>query len=293
MADMLSQPAVNPPPPFLYRDIISRAIREDLNHGDITTSCTIPAGQRAEAVIVAKEPCVVAGVFVAKECFLLLDSRVEFVAEAQEGSRVETGGIILECRGDCASLLASERVALNFLQRMCGTATLASRFAQAVSGTGCRVVDTRKTTPGLRILEKYAVRIGGCYNHRFDLSDGILIKDNHIAACSGSVKEAVSRARASAPHGLRIEIEVSSMSELEEALDAGAEAVLLDNMNCAELEEAVRYARDRKPGIILEASGGVTLENVRDIAKTGVDIVSTGALTHSARAVDLSMRITS
>ena len=289
---MLSQPAVNPPPPFLYRDIISRAIREDLNHGDITTSCTIPAGQRAEAVIVAKEPCVVAGVFVAKECFLLLDSRVEFVAEAQEGSRVETGGIILECRGDCASLLASERVALNFLQRMCGTATLASRFAQAVSGTGCRVVDTRKT-PGLRIREKYAVRIGGCYNHRFDLSDGILIKDNHIAACSGSVKEAVSRARASAPHGLRIEIEVSSMSELEEALDAGAEAVLLDNMNCAELEEAVRYARDRKPGIILEASGGVTLENVRDIAKTGVDIVSTGALTHSARAVDLSMRITS
>ncbi len=290
---MVSRLIATPPPPFLYRDIVSRAIREDLNHGDITTSCTIPAGQRAEAVIVAKEPCVVAGVFVAKECFLLLDSTVEFVAEAQEGSRIEDGGIILECRGDCASLLASERVALNFLQRMCGTATLASRFAQAVSGTGCRVVDTRKTTPGLRILEKYAVRIGGCYNHRFDLSDGILIKDNHIAACGGSVKEAVSRARANAPHGLRIEVEVSSMSELEEALDAGAEAVLLDNMNCAELEEAVRYARDRKPGIILEASGGVTLENVRDIAETGVDIVSTGALTHSARAVDLSMRITS
>ena len=290
---MVSRLIAPPPPPFLYRDIVSRAIREDLNHGDITTSCTIPARQRAEAVIVAKEPCVVAGVFVAKECFLLLDSRVEFVAEAQEGSRVETGGIILECRGDCASLLASERVALNFLQRMCGTATLASRFAQAVSGTGCRVVDTRKTTPGLRILEKYAVRIGGCYNHRFDLSDGILIKDNHIAACGGSVKEAVSRARVNAPHGLRIEVEVSSLPELKEALDAGAEAVLLDNMDCAELEEAVRYARGRQPGIILEASGGVTLENVRDIAKTGVDIVSTGALTHSARAVDLSMRITS
>ncbi len=293
MAGMLSQPAITPPPPFLYRDIISRAIREDLNHGDITTSCIIPAGQRATAVIVAKEPCVVAGVFVAKECFLSLDSKAEFLTEAREGSRVEAGGLLLECRGDCACLLAGERVALNFLQRMCGTATLASRFAQAVSGTGCRVVDTRKTTPGLRILEKYAVRTGGCFNHRFDLSDGILIKDNHIAACGGSVKEAVSRARVNAPHGLRIEVEVSSLPELEDALDAGAEAVLLDNMDCTELEEAVRYARDRKPGIILEASGGVTLENVRDIAKTGVDIVSTGSLTHSARAVDLSMRINS
>ncbi len=285
-----SSTVIEAPHPFLYREIVERALHEDLNHGDITTLCTIAPGQRSDAVIVAKESCVVAGVFVAMEAFRLIDADVRFSSVAEEGSRIDSGDSLLEVHGYSSALLAAERVALNFLQRLCGTATMSSRFVEAVNGTGVRVVDTRKTTPGFRLLEKYAVRVGGCLNHRFDLSDGILIKDNHIAAC-GSVGAAVRRALENAPHTLRVEVEVTSLEQLREAVEAGADVLLLDNMNISELTEAVEYARSLKPGLILEASGGVTLENVRKIAETGVDVISSGVLTHSAPAVDLSMRI--
>ncbi len=281
---------LHPPEPVLYAPIIEAAVREDLNHGDITTAVTIPPGQQAGAVIVAKEPCVAAGLFVAMHTFRLMDPQIRFANTAPEGSSLEPGDILLELSGDCAAILIAERTALNFLQRMCGTATMTARFVQEVSGTACRIVDTRKTTPGLRILEKYAVRAGGGFNHRFDLSDGILIKDNHIAAC-GSVSEAVKRARKLAPHTLKIEVEVTSASELNEAIEAGADAALLDNMDCGQLAEAVKFARGRRADMLLEASGSVTLQNVRDIAETGVDIISSGALTHSAPAVDLSLRM--
>ena len=278
------------PERVLYSSIIEAAVREDLNHGDITTAVTIPPGQEARAMIMAKEPCVAAGLFVAMDIFRLMDSQIIFARVASEGSRCEPGDVLLECQGDCAAILIAERPALNFLQRMCGTATLTAKFVKAVSGLDCRIVDTRKTTPGLRILEKYAVRAGGGFNHRFDLSDGILIKDNHIAAC-GSVSAAVTRARQNAPHTLKVEVEVTDISELQKAIDAGADAALLDNMDCGRLAEAVKFARSRRPSMLLEASGGVTLQNVRQIAETGVDIISSGALTHSAPASDLSLRI--
>lgn len=280
------------PASILYMGIIEAALREDINHGDITTAATIPpSGQGAGAVIIAKESCVAAGGFVAVEVFRRMDSDMEFMHVVPEGSRLETGETLLECRGDCAALLMAERVALNFLQRMCGIATLTARFVEALQDTACRIVDTRKTTPGLRILEKYAVRAGGGFNHRFDLSDGILIKDNHIAAC-GSVAAAVRDARVAAPHTLKIEVEVTDIPELREAIDAGADAVLLDNMDYDVLNEAVIFARKRRKNIILEASGGINLENVRRVAETGVDIISCGALTHSAPAADLSLRLT-
>ncbi len=278
------------PEPILYAPVIEAAIREDLNHGDITTAVTIPSGQKARAVIVAKERCVAAGLFVAMDIFRLMDSRVEFLRVMPEGSTCEPDDVMLECQGDCAAILIAERSALNFLQRMCGTATLTARFVRAVSGLDCRIVDTRKTIPGLRILEKYAVRAGGGFNHRFDLSDGILIKDNHIVAC-GSVAAAVTRAKKNTPHTLKVEVEVTGIPELQEAIDAGADAALLDNMDVDQLAKAVKFARSKRPEMLLEASGGVNLENVRKIAETGVDIISAGALTHSAPASDLSLRI--
>ena len=187
-------------------------------------------------------------------------------------------------------MLFRSRVALNFLQRLCGIATLTRDFVKELSGIPCRLVDTRKTTPGIRLLQKYAVRVGGGHNHRYGLSDGLLIKDNHITAC-GSITESITLARARAPHTLLLEIEVTGIKELEEAIEAGADAVLLDNMDTATLKDAVSLARRLKPRIILEASGGIHLENVREIAQTGVDIVSVGLLTHSARASDLSLTI--
>ncbi len=287
---MAKEEPLKPLNSILYRDIIDRALLEDLNHGDITTEVTIPSGQKARAVIVAKEECVAAGLFVAMDIFRLMDSSIEFLRVTPEGSPCEPGDVMLECQGDCAAILIAERSALNFLQRMCGTATLTARLVRAVSGLDCRIVDTRKTTPGLRILEKYAVRAGGGFNHRFDLSDGILIKDNHIAAC-GSVAAAVIRAKDNAPHTLKVEVEVTGIPELQEAIDAGADAALLDNMNVGQLAEAVKFARSKRPEMVLEASGGVNLENVHQIAETGVDIISSGALTHSAPASDLSLRI--
>lgn len=274
----------------LYKGIVAQALCEDIGHGDITTSLCVSDDTKGRAVVVAKEDCVVAGIFVAQEAFLQCDNDCSFPMALHEGARANSGDVVMEIYGRLSAILQAERVALNFLQRLCGIATLTRHFVEKIDGIPCRLVDTRKTTPGLRVLEKYAVRTGGGFNHRYGLSDGILIKDNHIAAC-GSIKEAMSKVRASCPHTLKVEIEVTTLDELKEAIEAGADVVLLDNMDVKTLTEAVAMARRLKHEIILEASGGVCLENIRDVAGTGVDIVSVGALTHSARAVDLSLRV--
>jgi len=281
---------IYPPTRFLYSQQISAALAEDLEHGDVTTDAIVPPEALGSAVIVAKESAVVAGTFVAQEVFLQMDPDIQFKEISEEGSDVSRGDVVIGLYGKLAAILRAERVALNFIQRMCGIATLTRRFVQELSGLPCRLVDTRKTTPGMRLLQKYAVRIGGGHNHRYGLSDGILIKDNHITAC-GSIKESITQARAKAPHTLLLEIEVSGIEELEEAIKAGADAVLLDNMDPATLKEAVSLARRINPRIVLEASGGIRLENVREVGETGVDIVSVGQLTHSAKASDLSLRV--
>ena len=265
--------------------IIDTALSEDIHTGDITTMALGLGTANAEARLIAKERFVVAGSFVAKRVFNRLDPLIVFSASCAEGVQVEPGGVIATMRGDAANLLMGERVALNLLQRMSGIATVTSRFVEAVRGTKARIVDTRKTTPGLRELEKYAVRVGGGHNHRTGLYDGVLIKENHIAA-AGGITEAVSRARAYIPHVLKIEIETETLAQVEEALQAGADVIMLDNMSLGEMRAAVALVAGRIP---LEASGGVNMETVRPIAETGVDIISVGALTHSSRAVDISM----
>ncbi|HID98071.1 MAG TPA: carboxylating nicotinate-nucleotide diphosphorylase [Thermodesulfobacteriaceae bacterium] len=276
---------------LLYRGCVAAALEEDLEHGDITTELTISRAERGRSVIIAKEETVVAGTFAAAEAFRLTDPGVHIDVVSGEGGLVQANDCIMKIEGRLAAMLQAERVALNFLQRMCGVAALTRRFVEEISGQGCRLVDTRKTTPGMRLLQKYAVRAGGGCNHRYGLSDGILIKDNHIAAC-GSVSEAVARARAGAPHLMKIQVEVTDVRELEEAVAAGADALLLDNMDVHTLAENVNHARKLKPDIVLEASGGIRLENVLSVARTGVDIISVGGLTHSAPAADLSLKIT-
>jgi len=279
-----------PVPRILFKDLVCKALLEDIGEGDITTRSCVDRKSKAVAWIVAKEDGLLAGLFVAKEVFCQVDRHLTFVDGLEEGHAFVKGDTLLTIEGRASSILMAERVALNFLQRLCGIATLTRKYAQKLEGSACRIVGTRKTTPGLRCLEKYAVRIGGGFNHRFCLSDGILIKDNHIAAC-GSVTEAISRARKHAPHTLKIEIEVAGFEELKEAIEAGADVIMLDNMTVEQLKEAVAFARFRRPHIVLEASGGVTLENVKEIAATGVDIVSSGALTHSYKSIDLSLKL--
>ena len=269
-------------------EIVQRALAEDIGAGDITTRLTVPPRVSASATIVAKASGVIAGLPAAEICFRLVDQAVAFRSLVSDGARVRPGDVIAELRGPAASILTAERVALNFLQRMSGIATLTSMYAAAVAGTKARIVDTRKTTPGLRVLEKYAVRIGGGFNHRFGLDDGVLIKDNHIAA-AGGVGAAVRAAKAGAPHTLRVEVEVRSLQQLAEALDSGTDAVLLDNMSVSEIEEAVKLVAGRAT---VEASGGVNETTVSDIAKAGVDLISVGRLTHSFESLDLSLDIT-
>ena len=267
--------------------LIELALSEDLGRGDVTTESVLEgAGDMAAAAVVAREPLVVSGVEIAREVFHRVDRRIAVTVRLGDGSQVEPGGVLLDVDGPAASMLAAERTALNFLQRLSGVATLSRRFADAMAGTGCRVVDTRKTTPGWRVLEKAAVRHGGCANHRADLGSGILIKDNHIAACGG-VKLAVERARARAPHALRIEVEVTSMAELEEAIAGVADVVLLDNMSVDQVKEAA--ARAHEAGLLVEVSGGVNLQRAPLYARAGADLISVGALTHSARAVDIAL----
>jgi len=265
--------------------LIEQALLEDIHTGDITTQAVVPDKRPASARLIAKEPLVLAGLFVAERVFLRLNPAVRFTACQVEGSAADRGDIIATVEGNASDLLMAERVALNLLQRMCGIATLTSRYVEAVNGTKARIVDTRKTTPGLRELEKHAVRIGGGINHRTGLYDGVLIKENHIVA-AGGIAEAIRRARAYIPHTLKIEIETETAEQVGEALTAGADIIMLDNMDCDTMRDCVKQIAGRA---LVEASGGVNLDTVRAIAETGVDIISIGALTHSPRAMDISM----
>jgi nicotinate-nucleotide pyrophosphorylase (carboxylating) len=264
-------------------DLVARALAEDVGDGDVTTAATVPAGARARAVITQKAPGVLFGIELAEQTFRALDPEIAFERLAAEG-RWREGGPVLRIDGHSRAILTAERTALNFLQRLSGIATLTARYVEAVTGTGARILDTRKTTPGLRAVEKAAVAAGGGANYRAGLYDAVLIKENH-AALAGGVGAAVRAALAQAP-GLPLSVECETIAELDEALAAGAPWILLDNMSVAELRAAVDRVAGRAE---LEASGGVTLETVREIASTGVQFVSVGALTHSPPALDLSL----
>ena len=273
------------PDEALIKGIIEAALAEDVGSGDITTSLTVPEGAISRAVISAREDGIIAGIDIARMVFATLDPCVHFENKVKDGDKVSKGQIIAAIEGRSRSLLMGERVALNFLQRLSGVATRTTRFVSLVTGTHAQITDTRKTTPGLRALEKYAVTVGGGRNHRFGLYDGILIKDNHIAA-AGGVAKAVQAAKNSVSRKLPIEVEVRTLDELTEAIDAGADSVLLDNMDIETMRQAVKIAAGH---VKIEASGGVNEENVAAIAATGVDFVSVGALTHSVKALDIGM----
>ena len=272
------------------RAMVAQALKEDLGQGDITTEALIPPTLTARALILVNASGVLAGIEVAEIAFQQVDSSLIFERLAQDGARVQAGSIVGVVTGKAASILRAERVALNFLQRLSGIATETAKYVAAVAGTGAKILDTRKTTPGLRLLEKYAVRVGGGQNHRHNLGDGVLIKDNHLAALrAGGVGlgEGIKRARANVPCHLKIEVEVDTVEQAEAALDAGADIILLDNMATADMCRVVKLAQGRA---LTEASGGITLDNVRAIAETGVDFISIGALTHSVKALDISIR---
>jgi nicotinate-nucleotide pyrophosphorylase (carboxylating) len=265
--------------------IIENALLEDIHTGDITTLAVVAGKRTIRAKIIAKEALVLAGIAVAGKVFHYLDPTISFTPFFSDGDTLHPGNVIAEIHGDSALLLQGERVALNLLQRMCGVASLTAEYVRAVKGTQARVVDTRKTTPGLRQLEKYAVRVGGGTNHRTGLYDGVLIKENHIAA-AGGISIAVQRAKAFIPHTMKIEVETENLAQVREALAAGADIIMLDNMDLQTMRDAVGIIAGKA---LVEASGGVNLKTIRDIAATGVDIISVGALTHSARAMDISM----
>jgi nicotinate-nucleotide pyrophosphorylase (carboxylating) len=265
--------------------IVRRALDEDIGDGDVTTRCIVPPDATLHGRIIAKETGRIAGLEVARLTFALLDERVAFTPHVADGAPVQMRQVIAEVRGPGAALLGGERVALNFLQRMAGIATLTRRFVEAVQGTPAVILDTRKTAPGLRLLDKWAVRLGGGQNHRFGLYDMALIKDNHIAA-AGSISEAVARVRARDERRRAIEVEVKTLDELQEALMLDVDRIMLDNMSLEQMRQAVRLTDGRVP---LEASGNVSLANVAEIAATGVDFISVGALTHSVKALDVSM----
>jgi nicotinate-nucleotide pyrophosphorylase (carboxylating) len=277
---------IEPLPDALVRPVVEAALAEDLGRaGDITSQSCIPAGTRFDGVFRARKAGRLAGLGCARLALAALDPDARFEAVAADGDAIEAGAVLARVSGDARAVLAAERVALNLMQRLSGVATLTAAYAEAVKGTAARITDTRKTTPGLRALEKYAVRCGGAINHRFGLDDAILIKDNHVAACGG-VGPAISRARAVAGHLVRVECEVDSLEQLDEALAAGPDVIMLDNFSTDDLKEAVRRNGGR---LVLEASGGVRLDTVRAIAESGVDVISVGALTHSAPALDIGL----
>jgi nicotinate-nucleotide pyrophosphorylase (carboxylating) len=272
--------------PALVERVVRAALEEDLGGRDATSEAVVPAGTRARALFLAKQDFVLAGFPVALAAFRMLDPAVGVQADFVEGANIGAGSTIGTVVGDARAILAAERVALNFLQRLCGVATVTRRFFEAVSGTKARIRDTRKTTPGLRALEKYAVQVGGGVPHRASLGEAILIKDNHVRI-AGSVREAVRRAMAHS-NGLSVEVEIERLDQLEDAIGLGAETVLLDNFTPEDVRVAVEQTDGRVP---LEVSGGVRLENVRAYAKAGADFIAIGALTHSAPAVDISLEI--
>ena len=272
--------------PFDVRNILRLALEEDIGNCDLTTTITIPEEQRSKALVIAKGSFTIAGLPFAKEVFAMLDPEIVFRIFFNDGSRIRKGDIIAEIYGRARTILSGERVSLNIMQRLSGIATITNAFVEKVRGLDVKIVDTRKTTPCLRFMERYAVKTGGGGNHRFGLFDGILIKDNHIEA-AGSITSAIKSAR-KAHHLLKIEVEVENLKDLREALKAVADVVMLDNMSTDDMKEAVNTARGKA---IIEASGNITLNNVRAVAETGVNLISVGAITHSAPAVDISMKI--
>jgi nicotinate-nucleotide pyrophosphorylase (carboxylating) len=267
--------------------LIEIALKEDIGPGDITTDNLVGPDLEGKGVITAKEPLVIAGLDVARQVFEHLDHEVIFRAGYKDGDVIKDGGTAAEVEGKLQVLLKGERTALNFLQRLSGIATCVRSYVDELANQSVRLVDTRKTAPGWRVLEKYAVRMGGAHNHRMGLYDGVLIKDNHIAACGGIIK-AVDRIRANVSHLVKIEVEVSDLSQVKDAMDAGADVIMLDNMNIQKIKEAVAFINGKA---VVEVSGGITKKGLKPLADTGVDIISVGALTHSARCVDISMRI--
>jgi nicotinate-nucleotide pyrophosphorylase (carboxylating) len=272
-------------------EVIDRALAEDLGKGDVTTEALIPVDRQGTGLMVAKKEGVLAGVNVTRQVFHRVDPelKVEFLLE--DGARVKPGTKVATLSGSIASILKAERVALNFVQRLSGIASETNRYVEAVKGLPVRIMDTRKTTPGLRALEKHAVKAGGGENHRMSLGDGILIKDNHLAALRSqglNLKQIVAKARQNSPQRLPVEVEVGTVAEASEALEAGADVIMLDNMNLEDMYTAVQSIHGRA---LVEASGGITLDNVRAVAETGVDSISVGALTHSTKALDISLEL--
>ncbi|HOQ38313.1 MAG TPA: carboxylating nicotinate-nucleotide diphosphorylase [Acetivibrio sp.] len=267
--------------------IIMNALKEDIPSGDITTDNIIDETSESQAVLIAKDEGVIAGLDVAKRVFMLLDDTIVFEKHVEEGQWVKYGDTIATIKGNTRAILKAERTALNLLQRLSGIATATRKLVDRIEGLPAKVVDTRKTTPGLRILEKYAVRVGGGYNHRFSLSDGVLIKDNHIKA-AGGIKKAIERVRERIPHTLKIEVETETLEQVREAIDGKADIIMLDNMGLDKMKEAVKIVNGNA---ITEASGNVNIDTIYDIACTGVDIISVGGLTHSVHSFDISMKI--
>jgi len=272
-------------------EIVDCALAEDLGKGDVTTEALIPGDQQGTGFIVAKKEGILAGTETAKQVFHRVDPELKVEILLEDGARVKPGGKVAKVSGSIASILKAERIALNFLQRLSGIASETNLYVERVEGLPVRIMDTRKTTPGLRSLEKYAVRVGGGENHRMNLGDGILIKDNHLVALRRqglNIKEIVAKARQNASQRLPVEVEVGAVSEALEAVEAGANIVMLDNMNLEDMRKAVKSIHGRA---LIEASGGITLDNVRAVAETGVDFISIGALTHSATALDISLEL--
>ena len=283
---MLALPFTRPPAALLVDPIVRAALEEDLGRaGDVTSELTIPADKTATACFVARKPGRIAGLICAEAAFRLIDPQVTFQAALPDGSEAPAGGAVATVSGPARSLLTAERVALNFLGPLSGTATATAALVKAVEGTRARIACTRKTLPGLRLLQKYAVRCGGGFNHRFGLDDAVMIKDNHVQA-AGGIAAAVKRLRAGLGHMVKLEVEVDSLAQLEEALREGVDTILLDNMSLDDLRRAVALAKDKA---VLEASGNVTLSSVRAIAETGVDYISSGAITHSAPNLDIGL----
>lgn len=268
--------------------LIRDALDEDIGAGDLATMATVAAAAQGKGLFRAKKDGVVAGLVLLERIFYFIDPKVTVCLLTRDGAQIHQGMVVAEAEGPVRALLLAERTALNFLQRLSGNATLTRKYVEAVQDFPCKVLDTRKTTPGLRTLEKYAVRMGGGTNHRIGLYDAALVKDNHIEA-TGSIAEAVNAVRRHAPFMAKVEVEASSLKQVQEAIDAGADVVMLDNMTVAQMAEAVKLVNKRA---WIEASGGITLENIREVAATGVDFISSGALTHSAPVVDFNMKIT-
>lgn len=272
---------------FYIDDLIKRAITEDINYVDVTTDYLIDDDAKTSAYFVAKDSGVVCGIDLAMRVFELLDDNLKFEIKISDGAEVKKGDIIATMSGSTAALLKGERTALNILQHLSGIATATNRCVKLIEGTNASVAETRKTLPGLRALQKYAVTVGGGKNHRFNLSDAAMLKDNHIDACGG-IENTVKKLRSKTGHMLKIEVEVRDFNELDLALKAGADVIMLDNMSCEQMKEAVKIINGRAK---TEASGNITLDNIAEVAKTGVDIISLGALTHSVKAFDISMKI--